>query len=165
MAFSFLKRKKTARDMGIALLPVIKESELDELISNSELAELAEEIGREHLRKEILYLRLFALDIAVSEVLGNSSAKETVSAVLHEHMRQASFHSFEIAARLNTYNRAVRTPRSPFGSGYTMAEAIGEVFAKLCGMEKNALVANKGALIFHGSYKYASIFIKSYKVY
>ena len=164
MAFSFLKRKITARDMGIALLPVIKESELDELISNSNLAEMAEEIGREHLRNEILYLKLFALDTAVSDVLGNSSAKETVSGVLHEYMREASFHSFEIAARLDTYDRAVRTPRSPFGSGYTMAEAIGEVFAKHCGMEMNALVVNNGAMIFHGTYKYASIFVKSYKV-
>ncbi len=161
MAFSFLKRKKTARDMGIALLPFINESELDELISNSDLEE---EISREHLRNEILYLRLFALDIAVSEVLGNSSAKETVSGVLHEYMRQASFHSFEIDARLNTYDRAVRTARSPFGSGDTMAEAIGEVFAKLCGMERKALVVTKGALIFHGTYKYASEFVKSYKV-
>jgi hypothetical protein len=45
-----------------------------------------------------------------------------------------------------------------------MAEAIGEVFAKLCGMESNATVATKGTMIFHGTYKYTSFFLKSYRV-
>ncbi len=164
--FSFLKRKQTvtARDIGIALLPLLKESELDEFISKSNLAELGEEIGHERLRNEILYLRFFALDVAVSVALGNSSAKETVRSVIHEYMRQASFHGFEIADRLNTYDRAVRWPRRPFESGYTMAEAIGEVFAKLCGMERDPLVVAQGALIFHETNKYALEGVKSYKV-
>lgn len=166
--FSFLKKKITSFDVGTELLKIIGEFSK---VSTKALQDLSEVTGSERLSNEILYLNIFAADVAVSLALGNSDAKEAVCEVFHKHMVQMSENYpsgtalyDQILDRLEAYDKAIRFPRKPLGEGYPIEQAVGETFAELCGMEGNALVIWQGSFIFHGTYGSVLKFVQSVRI-
>ena len=161
--FSFLKKKATAFEVGTGLLLLAKGSEESDA---SLLKALPTDVDRRGVRKEILYLRVFAADFAASMALGDSREKEAVLSVYYAHFEEmarqspsGAMHFEEVKDRLLVYTEAVNTPHQN-GPAWT----VGLAFAKLCGQEKDLDLVMKGAIQFGATFKAVSELVKSFRI-
>ena len=122
------------------------------------------------LSDEMMFLRIFSFDFAVAMTLDDSKRgavldvyygywKKTLNEQSpSEHCDGAAVLEM-LKLRLVVYTGAVKTPHE-LGPPY----AVGKTFAELCGRPMDAIVTHWGGLLFTGTYKYVSNFVKSFKV-
>jgi hypothetical protein len=168
--FSFFKKKKkiakkevTAIEMGSALVRLISASENSDQTTFHFLQDVDDSIKQQVLN-EILFLRVFAIDTAVTSVLGEAPERDGVLGTFYDHVKRLAGLTGEtlwkdLEVRLLTYEEAFNTPhhRGP-------AFQVGKAFAKFCGYDMSAIVMMAGSAEFTAAAVSASDLVKSFQI-
>ena len=177
--FSFLKKKVKATEVALALLEFTCRSrdstQDDELLSDSEI-----EINQEHVEMEKVYLRAFAVDFAVQNMVRNGLLTEKLgNSILYEyyyHWKQMSEETSNqtpndvnlydcLEDRLLVYTEALKEPTHREQDRFWN---IGRAFSKLC-VGRTSLVLNTLGMTEFGAHlvsvgKLISKFKKRFRV-
>ncbi len=161
----FLKKKVTAQELGTGLV------HLDGRVAESHADTLQKHPGFDanfdttNVRNEMVFLRIFTFDFAVATSLDNAESKAVLDVhyglwgkMLNERPDGAAIFT-TLKKHLLVYTAAVKTPHH-LGPPY----AVGKAFAELCGHPMDAVVTLFGGLLFTGTFKCVSDFVKSYRV-
>jgi hypothetical protein len=168
--FSLFKKKKkitkkevTAIEMGSVLFRLITDSE-NRNQNIIELLQDADDTIKQQVLKEMLFLRVFAIDTAVTNVLGETPIRDGVLSTFYNHVKRLTDLSDEslwkdLELRLFSYEEAFKTPhhRGP-------AFQIGKAFSSFCGYEMDAVVMLAGGAEFTSTATTASDLLKSFQI-
>jgi hypothetical protein len=157
------KKEVTAIEMGSALFRLITDSENRDQ-DTIKLLQDADDTIKQKVLKEMLYLRVFAIDTAVTNTLGETPERDGVLSTFHDHVKRLAGLTGEtlwkdLEMRLSNYEEAFNTPhhRGP-------AFQVGKAFASFCGYEMDAVVMLTGGAEFTSIATTASDLLKSFQI-
>ena len=168
--FSLFKKKKkitkkevTAIEMGSVLFRLITDSE-NRNQNIIELLQDADDTIKQQVLKEMLFLRVFAIDTAVTNILGDTPERASVLSTFYDQVKSLvglTKESLwkELEMRLSNYEEAFNTThhRGP-------AFQVGKAFSSFCGYEMDAVVMLAGGAEFTSTATTASDLLKSFQI-
>ena len=157
------KKETSAMEMGRALMQIVSGSESSNQAALKFLHD-ADDTVKQRILNEMLFLRVFAIDTAVTNVLGETPERDGVLSTFYDHVKRLAgltratlWKDLEI--RLFTYEEAFNTPhhRGP-------AFQVGKAFASFCGYEMDAVVMLTGGAEFTSTASTVSDLLKSSQI-
>ena len=167
--FGFLKKRVPARELGVVLARLaIDTSNIEQMVAEMQKGSEFDD----SLMDESLFLQLFMVDYAASEILGPRSQEkqEALDAFYNQlamltrkidGMKAGEGTSFfsTFQQRISIYAKAVNTPHRN-GPAWN----VGKEFAHLCGREKDIDTIMFGNFLFGASMKWVRQTIESCRV-
>jgi hypothetical protein len=165
--FSFFRKKAKnsdrevkASEMGYALLQIVFSSEASNKAALQFLKDSDDAVNQKVLN-EVFCLRVFAIDTAVTNTLGETPEKDGVLAAFYDNLKSLSeeFSWKDLGIRLSIYEEAFQTPHHR-GAAFQ----VGKAFARFCGYEMDAAVMLGGGNEFTATVVTVSDLVKSWHI-
>jgi hypothetical protein len=154
------KTEVTTIELGNVLLRIAFGSEKSNQ-TTLQIFKDANETVKQRVLNEVLFLRVFAIDIVITNILGETPQRDGVLGSLYDCIKRITDQSGgpvweDLRTRVFKYQEAYKTPhhRGP-------AFQVGKSFAGFCGYEMDAFVMLAGGAEFTGTIATVSDLIKS----